>query len=1101
MEKWSKQKKAMDGFVPFSSNVVTYKAKALLPFGTYTVSQNTRDYRPGLKKRPGLERMDTYGYLGDTIDLRPAYDDGSTVTVENICAYSNDGHATLDIARGFFSDNEITPDSNANRRAPGVHADELNDEWAVGRVATTFNLKRLSYATEVTAASLFILMSDDLDLADAQPDEFAIAIVESSNDPFICSTDPIDYTYVRDTGSDALCDRKAISDSAYIEDYIVEIPLNAVGLAALTARLTANGGDGVITLVQMEYDVDFMDDQLGLGGAIDDESHEMEQRIDRYFPFLRITVDAAPAVISLFQYNQMRSGNQETIAYYENGDILSSYNEPPEVRDDVRPTSPEFPGAGDNDGYWPYSDGTPSENKGDEDLRSWTPTYDSKWGRFIWREGGENNNDDWDHCYDDTDLFSDPPSWGVLDDVLIMADGRDYAKFYGGSEGQPCKASLVVLVPGGAETGTFRDDWDGDGIRVDLPAAWTTNSRFYVFTPIKTEEFIIDVLSASSGAGILQVARWTGSAWSYLAGNLVTDTTIAGGVSLKQDGRFFGNTLDTNQPTRLFGLSGYWYEFKTSGDLDATFDIKATYNFQELTNVWDGVLVDAIESKVFDASVGAAGTYYTYANTAITLNLMEATDAFYFSTLDRPDQIYFDVGATPNTGGVATVLSFEYWNGSAWTTWSVIEDNTNGLTNSGFIRLNATEADNAEKQPFQGSLWASYWWRMTVSQTLGDNIRVSLTYEPELGMSDFGTKTECMGIWKERCVYSFDKYPSWIYVTQNGTFNVLNGADYAVLQAGDGRRHSVVAMRKFHNELMVWQEEKGMEGGCLTLFEGYSPTTFGKLLLSAKIGTLNANSVVVIDGALEASRTDYKAATVAYFISNYGIFMSDGQTVQSISSSIQNYFDPDHADCIRNGYQEKCWMVHDPTHQVLRMGIVSGSSATEPNIFPVYDLITRRWSFDAFSSVHIPRCMAETSGEPTSAVQVAVIAGTFDGHIYLASSTNLHDGTDTAIDMQVRIELNDSGKLLELRELGVRMKKQAAGNCLFTVYENGVLTTEHSKTIDMSRGETGEENVVERLITGVYQEDMISIVFANNVVDQDMYLYDFWIDAESLINR
>ena len=1101
MESWNTEKQPKDGFTPFSSNVVTYQARALLPFGTYTVSQNTRDFRPGLKKRPGLERMDTYGYLGQTVDIRPGYDDGATPTLSSVWSYAGDSYNTLALAVAAIGSNLRTGERNCTQMAPGVVTDDYDDDWGVGRVSTTFNLRRYNYVTEITAASLFIQLTDEVRLADIATD-FKLVIVMGDEGPQLCSTDVPDVDQVLNIGSTNLGE-KILTDITYLEDDVVEIPLNEEGLIALNAVLVANGGDEQINLVQMEGYCDFAEDQQGLGGVLDNDTQRLEQRIDRYFPFLRITFAVAdtPACIAMYQYNQMRSDNQETIAYFSNGDVLSSHVEPPTAMGDVRPLSSV---TGDNDGYYPYSDGTPSADKGDVDLRAYAPSYDSKWGSFIYRFGGLNKNDDWHHCPDAYTTVTNPPSFGVLDDVLIVADGIGYAKFYGGTEGQPCKASLVILTPGGTETGTFNDEWDNDGISVDLPVDWTTGGRFYVFTPIQTDEFIIDVTQVATGTGQIQGARWTGAAWVYTTPINTIDTTEVGGVTLKQDGSWIISDLEFSQPQRLFGLTGYWYEFKTTGDIDARFTIKAKYKFQELTNVWNGVLVDAIESKYFDASVGAAGTYYTYANTAIDVSLMTSSDIVYFSTFNLPKQVYIDVGATPNSGAVAPTLTFEYWNGLAWVTWTVLDDATRGLVSSGFVKLNFNSASLSQKQPFRGSLWASYWWRMKTNQTLGDDMRISITYEPNFKMSDFGETTECMAVWKERCVYSFDKYPSWLYVTQNGTFNVLNGDDYGVIQAGDGRRNSVVVMKKFHNELMVWQEEKGTDGGCLTLFEGYSPSTFGKLLLSSKIGSLNANSAIVIDGALEASRSDYNAATIAYFISNYGIFMCDGQAVVSISAAIQNYFDPDHANCIRNGYQHKCWLSHDPTHQVLRMGLVSGASATEPNIFPVYDLITKRWSFDAFSTAHTPRCMTETSGGSSSAVQVAVIAGSYDGHIYLASSTNLNDGGDTAIDMQVRLELNDYGKLLELKELAIRLKRQTAGNCLFTCYENGVLNTDHSRTVDMTGGDEyvpGDENFVDRLMLGVFQEDMISVSFQNNVIDQDMYLFDFWLDSNSVKNR
>jgi len=63
------------------------------------------------------------------------------------------------------------------------------------------------------------------------------------------------------------------------------------------------------------------------------------------------------------------------------------------------------------------------------------------------------------------------------------------------------------------------------------------------------------------------------------------------------------------------------------------------------------------------------------------------------------------------------------------------------------------------------------------------------------------------------------------YASANG----LERSDYGILKAGDGRANKVVAMKRFHNELIAWQEELGVEGGCVTLFEGYSPATFAKL--------------------------------------------------------------------------------------------------------------------------------------------------------------------------------------------------------------------------------------------------------------------------------
>jgi len=89
-------------------------------------------------------------------------------------------------------------------------------------------------------------------------------------------------------------------------------------------------------------------------------------------------------------------------------------------------------------------------------------------------------------------------------------------------------------------------------------------------------------------------------------------------------------------------------------------------------------------------------------------------------------------------------------------------------------------------------------------------------------------------------------------------------------------------MRKFHNELMVWQEEKGVEGGCITLFQGYDPAHFGKLLLSSKVGAMNAKCAVVVDGVMTATATDEKIKTIAFCLSRYGVCATDGTVVSVI---------------------------------------------------------------------------------------------------------------------------------------------------------------------------------------------------------------------------
>jgi len=256
---------------------------------------------------------------------------------------------------------------------------------------------------------------------------------------------------------------------------------------------------------------------------------------------------------------------------------------------------------------------------------------------------------------------------------------------------------------------------------------------------------------------------------------------------------------------------------------------------------------------------------------------------------------------------------------------------------------------------------------------------VSILTMPRFDITLYG-KSQCSCVWKDRVIYSFNEYGQYLYASTTNNPMALNGYDYGILEAGDGRAHKVVAMRRFYNELMVWQEEKGTEGGCLTLFEGYSPETFGKLILTSRLGTMSNKTVAVVDGVMISTATDQELKTMCFFLSRHGVCSTDGRTVSIISDEIQNYFDPTKSECIRRGYEDKMWLEHDVSGGLIRIGLVSGSSATTPNVFPVLDLVDKTWSFD--TPAQELSCMLNVDAESGDVATVQVGGGVDDGYVY-----------------------------------------------------------------------------------------------------------------------
>jgi hypothetical protein len=306
---------------------------------------------------------------------------------------------------------------------------------------------------------------------------------------------------------------------------------------------------------------------------------------------------------------------------------------------------------------------------------------------------------------------------------------------------------------------------------------------------------------------------------------------------------------------------------------------------------------------------------------------------------------------------------------------------------------------------------------------------------PSYSINDNFTVGQCSIAWKHRAVYA-SPTDQFCYVSAQNQPMMLNGSDFAVLEPGDGRSNKPVAMRLFKNELMVWQEEKGPDGGCFTLFEGYTPETFGKLLLSAKLGALNNRSCAVVENVIVSAGTDESVKTVIYVLSHYGVYMSDGMNCTFVSDDIRNYFDPQDSTCIRRGYENEMYLFYDSPEGVLRLGLVSGTTATTCNIFPVFDLILQRWTFDKYAKNMSAMCEVEAGSGNVNVLQIG--GGVDNGLIYQLNNGTTDDGT--AIDAYATMEIDGGGLIINARELAL----VKSGSCNITPYAGGVAQTTHT---------------------------------------------------------
>jgi len=188
----------------------------------------------------------------------------------------------------------------------------------------------------------------------------------------------------------------------------------------------------------------------------------------------------------------------------------------------------------------------------------------------------------------------------------------------------------------------------------------------------------------------------------------------------------------------------------------------------------------------------------------------------------------------------------------------------------------------------------------------------------------------------------------------------------------------------------------------------------------------------------------------------------------------------------------KNFLHFDSDYKILRLGIVSGTSATKANIFPVFDLEEWCWSFDKYGQDL--SCMTEVEAASGNLAILQYGGATNDGTVYrLNTGANDVDTTPTTnpIDAYVRKEYNMGGHIVSLREMLLTMKVQTAGDCTVTPYRNNVAGT--ALTLSMIAENTSEAMRRQRVGLDL-QDEQISLKFQNATASESIYLETLGLD-------
>ncbi len=684
--------------------------------------------------------------------------------------------------------------------------------------------------------------------------------------------------------------------------------------------------------------------------------------------------------------------------------------------------------------------------------------------------------------YSGTGTGEIPASWSMVDDVMLYSNGVDQHQTYTGDDNyiqaivvySETSAAPTVPEKGVDYTVQATDGLTSTAVILDSFRANANNAVFiYTSVPATKLTWTISKPNGSTAVGTLSY-RKNDNTWADTA---ETDNTILDGKTLGQTGAYTMTwTAPSDEiPCFMYGRSGYWYRWQSGAQLDSEVEItKITFGsgFQDLVNVWDGTIYAAVEVMIEGTS-----TYSTFGSTAVTLDALASGKKIMIASTDPLMGLYVDIGATPNATGTA-ITSLKYWNGTAMVAVGTITDGTSGLSNSSWITFPRQSA--VQPMQFESTQYYAYWYELIFDTTLSASVLAAFFTMPYFDIEQFG-KGLCNVAWKDMVAYTFTNYSNYIYIAAPGTPTALNGDSYGILKAGDGRTNKVVAMRKFHNELMVFQEDTGAEGGTVTSFAGYSPTTFGKLVISSSLGTFSNKTVDVVSGVKTSTETEENIKDLVFFLTRHGVAVTDGLVVSLISDDIQNYFDPTKTESIRRGYESKHWLKYDSAFNVIRIGLVTGSSATLPNIFPVFDLTTKTWSFDTPAQELSFIIEIEAGSGNIPVLQIA--GGIDDGQVYLSNSGK--NDVSTAIDSFFIMELNARGKYLLLGEMLIQMESQVHGDIAIEFFKNSIQAGH--KFLSMIP-ELPLQSVRRHRFTLNIEDQNISIKVRNTGIDEDMKL-------------
>jgi len=494
-----------------------------------------------------------------------------------------------------------------------------------------------------------------------------------------------------------------------------------------------------------------------------------------------------------------------------------------------------------------------------------------------------------------------------------------------------------------------------------------------VFSPRPLKAVKYYVKTANTTAATLACTYYNGTTFAAV-GN-PSDGTSDGTHALADTGIFsFDSTVATAKPFHFNGMYMYAYQFALSAGDAAIYMVTVDAPFQELTDIWDGVLRQPIQFQFYtgseyrDFTLEVNEDSYTGYEIGAVLDGMTTSGKIIAMFDERQTAIKCKMAAGLVNTNAATV-TIKYWTGAAFTTVGTVTDGTsNGGDTLGQTGLMSWQAPAASAEhPVDMFGVYGYAYEITVSATLSGTADDD---DNELVVD------RVMGIPAQYTVRGGYKFPSFyknmlllcgdvagkqgnrVDYTMPYAPNVLNGE----LSSMDGLQSLYfgnfddltagmeICNRVGSNLVSGWA---GLTKSSTYLLVGDSPEDYKIHPISDNIGcpaplTL-ASAEVGYDMAQDVTRN------ILIWLSNSGPVVFDLAVITPIRG-IDKFFKTDDPECINWEAIENARGWFDNENKEYNLLIPSGANQTDCNKWLCYDLLRKKWFEKVTDLAEMPQC-------------------------------------------------------------------------------------------------------------------------------------------------